>query len=34
MTAARERPLAHCVMVLGTSSGAGKSWLATALARW
>lgn len=25
---------AHCVMVLGTSSGAGKSWLAAALCRW
>ena len=25
--------LARCVMVLGASSGAGKSWLATALCR-
>jgi adenosylcobyric acid synthase len=25
---------AHCVMVLGTTSGAGKSWVATALCRW
>ncbi|MCD2513971.1 cobyric acid synthase [Comamonas endophytica] len=28
-----QRP-ALCVMVLGTSSGAGKSWVATALCRW
>ena len=33
MTPSR-RPLARCVMVLGTTSGAGKSWLATALCRW
>jgi adenosylcobyric acid synthase len=28
-----QRP-ALCVMVLGTSSGAGKSWVATALCAW
>ena len=27
-------PRALCIMVLGTSSHAGKSWLATALCRW
>jgi adenosylcobyric acid synthase len=26
--------LATCVMVLGTSSGAGKSWVTTALCAW
>lgn len=28
------RALAACVMVLGCTSGAGKSWLTTALCRW
>jgi len=36
MTTPIEHPAegARCVMVLGTTSGAGKSWLATALCRW
>jgi hypothetical protein len=32
--ARRSMTRAQCVMVLGTTSGAGKSWLTTALCRW
>ena len=34
MSEAAAPSLARCVMVLGTTSGAGKSWLTTALCRW
>jgi len=34
MGGAAQAMSAKCVMVLGTTSGAGKSWLATALCRW
>ena len=34
LSAPSSRPLARCVMVLGTTSGAGKSWLTTALCRY
>lgn len=30
----KDQPQALCVMVLGTSSNAGKSWVATALCAW
>lgn len=34
MNITKPSSVARCVMALGTTSGAGKSWLATALCRW